>query len=248
MNGQQERYFFLSGIISISFFAVLVFLAGYTLLVPSQIDSYAMTQSEIVNISIAIAEPTEEKEAVVQESSEVSEATPEREAEMTQEEPVPEISDLFSQVKVDKTPKKREEEHKRRDELNNLEKELLQTKEHSSFLEKVNKVELAKPSVKMVPQGGSTGPLVNEYHAKIQGLVYTYFRPPSDTAGQSARVRIVISPNGKLLGYRVLSYSGSSAFNTEVDWLKDRLNGVRFPEHPEGKEAVLEFILMAKEQ
>lgn len=247
MNGQQERYFFLSGIISISFFAVLVFLAVYTLLVPSQIDSYAMTQSEIVNISIAIAEPTEEKEAVVQESSEVSEATPEEEAEMTQEEPVPEISDLFSQVKVDKTPKKREEEQKRRDELNNLEKELLQTKEHSSLSEKVNKVELARPSVKMVPQGGSTGPLVNEYHAKIQGLVYTYFRPPSGSAGEMARIRMKLSASGRLIEYKILRFSKNGSFNHEVEWLKDRLNTVRFPEHPEGRDAVLEFILTAKE-
>lgn len=247
MDTNQERYFFLSGIISISLFAVLVLLAGYTLLVPPQIDSYAMTQSEIVNISIAIAEPTEEKEAVVQESSEVSEATPEEEAEMTREEPVPEISDLFSQVKVDKTPKKREEEHKRRDELNNLEKELLQTKEHSSFLEKVNKVELAKPSVKMVPQGGSTGPLVNEYHAKIQGLVYTYFRPPSGSVGEMARIRMKLSASGRLVEYKILRFSKNGPFNHEVEWLKDRLSTVRFPEHPEGRDAVLEFILTAKE-
>jgi periplasmic protein TonB len=148
---------------------------------------------------------------------------------------------------VDKTPKKKEEDHKRRDELNALEKEVMETKEHSRLSEKVSKVELAKPSVKMVPIGGSTGPIVNEYHAKIQGLVYTYFRPPSGSAGEMARVRMKISASGKLLEYKVLRSSRNSDFNGEVDWLKDRLNTVRFPEHPEGREAVLEFILTAKE-
>ncbi len=124
---------------------------------------------------------------------------------------------------------------------------MLERRDTPRFLDKVNKLTLAKPSVKMVSQGGSTGPLVNEYHAKIQALVHTYFRPPSGSAGEAARVRMNISASGKLMMYRIISYSGNGSFNNEVDWLKDRLSSVRFPEHPDGKDAVLEFILTAKE-
>jgi len=246
MGYNQERYFFLSGLISITLFVVLLFLAGYSLVLSPVIEQFAMTQSEYVSVSIV--EPNHE----VQKSSESDplpeEAEPiQEEDRVVEEEPIPEISDLFSQVKAEKIPKKLQEDTKRRDELNVLENELLERKDSPRISDKVSKVELAKPSVKMIPQGGSSGPLVNEYHAKIQALVYTYFRPPSGTAGEAARVRMKISASGKLISYKVMSYSGSGSFNGEVDWLKDRLNAVRFPEHPDGKDAVLECILTAKE-
>jgi len=248
MDSNQERYFFLSGLISFSLFIILVVLAGYSLILTPKIEQFAMIQSDVINVSIAISEtkatqPSDPEPSVTSSEPEVIQER----NEVVEPEPVPEISDLFAQVKPDKTPKKKPEENKRHAELNALEKELLERRETPRFSEKVNKITLAKPSVKMVPQGGSTGPLVNEYHAKIQGLVYTYFRPPSGSAGEVARVRMSISASGKLIAYRVLSYSGNGSFNSEVDWLKDRLGSIRFPEHPDGKDAVLEFILTAKE-
>jgi len=245
MDFNQERYFFLSGLISITLFLIFLFIAGYSVILAPKIDQFAMIKSDIINVSIAISESKETEqpsdESVV--SSEISEPAI-KEDKVVAPEPVPEISDLFAQVKPDKTPKKKLEENK---QLSALEKEVLERKDSPRFSDKVNKVELAKPSVKMIPQGGSTGPLVNEYHAKIQALVYTYFRPPSGTVGEAARVRMKISASGKLISYKVISYSGSGSFNGEVDWLKDRLNAVRFPEHPDGKDAVLECILTAKE-
>lgn len=243
MSFNQERYFFLSGLISITLFVVLLFLAGYSLAVSPAIEQFAMTQSEYVSVSIM--EPSNEVQKSPEPQAVLEKSEPVQEEERSVEpEPVPEISDLFAQVKPDITPKKKPEENK---QLNALEKEVLERKESPRFSDKVSKVELAKPSVKMIPQGGSSGPLVNEYHAKIQALVYTYFRPPSGTAGEAARIRMKISAAGKLISYKVMSYSGNGSFNGEVDWLKDRLNSTRFPEHPDGKDAVLECILMAKE-
>lgn len=248
MDFNQERYFFLSGLISISLFISLLFITGYSVILAPKTEQFAMIKSDVINVSIAISESTATEQPVVETavSEEISEPAP-AEENVAKPEPVPDISDLFSQVKPEKADKKKKEDTARRDELNALEKDLLNHKENSRFVEKVNKVELAKPSVKMVAQGGSSGPIVNEYHAKIQGLVYTYFRPPSGSAGEVARVRMNISASGKLISYKVLRYSGNGVFNGEVDWLKDRLSAIRFPEHPEGKEAVLEFILTAKE-
>lgn len=252
MNSNQERYFFLSGLISISLFTLLVFLAGFSLFLSPKIEQFAMVQSDVINVSIAIDEPQEatanNSEPVIEvaaektiEKSEISEAAPPKEA-------IPQISDLFANVKPQKTPKAKQEEPKNIEQLNALEKEILQKKETTRFSDKLNTMTLAKPSIKMVAQGGSTGPVVNEYHAKIQGLVYTYFRPPNDSIGQSARIRVTISSSGKLIAYTVLRHSSLSSFNHEVEWLKDRLSAIKFPEHPEGREAVLEFILTAKEQ
>jgi protein TonB len=248
MDSNQERYFFLSGLISVSLFIALVVLAGYSLILTPKIEQFAMIQSDVINVSIAISETKAMEQSDPEPTVAPTEPeVPQQHNEVTKPEPVPEIADLFAQVKPNKIAKKKPEESKRREELNALEKELLERRETPRFSDKVSKVELAKPSVKMVPQGGSTGPMVNEYHAKIQGLVYTYFRPPAGSAGEMARVRMSISASGKLIGYTVIRYSGNGSFNSEVDWLKDRLNGIRFPEHPEGKDAVLEFILTAKE-
>ncbi|HLD23007.1 MAG TPA: TonB C-terminal domain-containing protein [Sulfuricurvum sp.] len=204
-----------------------------------------MTQSEYVSVSIMEPNAETQKNSEPQPSEES--APVQEEERIAEPEPIPEISDLFSQVKAEKSTKKPKEDTKRTDELNALEKELRERKESPRFSDKVSKVELVKPSVKMIPQGGSSGPLVNEYHGKIQALVYTYFRPPSGTAGEAARIRMKISAEGKLISYKVMSYSGNGSFNGEVDWLKDRLTSIRFPEHPDGKDAVLECILTAKE-
>jgi len=242
MGLHQERYFFLSGMLSFSLFFVLVLLVGYSIAFSPKVEQFAMVKSDYVSVSIeAISTPKPVNVA--------SEPLPpvQEKAPVAEPEPIPEISDLFSQVKPQKVSKKPVEEIRRNDQLSALEKELSKPNENARFTEKLNKVELVKPSVKLIAQGGSTGPVVNEYHAKIQGLVYTYFHPPSGTAGQVARVKMVISASGKLISYKVLAYSGNSVFNGEVDWLKERLGSVLFPSHPEGKDAIIEFILTAKE-
>ena len=248
MGFNHERYFFLSGLISLSLFVFFLFLAGYNLIFSPKVEQFAMTKSEFISVSLAVnnIKSTEHSEPTPQAEAQKIEPAPEPEKPVAQPEKTPEISDLFAQVKPQKIPKKPVEDSKQNEQLNKLEKELLTHKDTPNFTDKVNKVELVKPSVKMVVQGGSSGPLVNEYHAKIQALVYTNFHPPAGTAGEMARVRMSISSSGRLLGYKVISYSGNVTFNGEVDWLKERLNSIHFPEHPEGKDTVLEFILTAK--
>ena len=119
------------------------------------------------------------------------------------------------------------------------------SKRDSKLFEKVKTLELAKSGVKMV--SSSTGPAVNEYNAKIQGIIYANFHPASGTEGFAARVRISLSPEGKLLAYHVISYSGNTVFNAEVDWLKERLRQVGLPQHPQGESEVFEIILTARE-
>jgi periplasmic protein TonB len=249
MNFNQERYFFLSGIISFSFFLLLLFLISYSVILTPKIQQFAMVQSDVINVSIALSEVKASKESVSEPKIQPqSQKTEEKVEPVTQPpERVPEISDLFAQVKPDKAMKKESEDPKRLEQLNALEKEVSNRKEISRISDKVNKLELAKPSVKMVAQGGSTGPLVDKYYATIQGLVYANFHPSIGTEGEVSRVRMKISASGKLIAYKVITYGKSGTFNSEVDWLKDRLSSIRFPEHPDGKEAVLEFILTAKE-
>jgi len=151
-----------------------------------------------------------------------------------------------STVKTNKPTPKVKEDTKRLAELNALEEKVLSAKRDSKLFEKAKTLDLAKTGVKLSAVSGSSGPMVNEYKGKIQGIVYANFHPPAGTEGFSARVRITLSSDGKLLSYRVISYSGSSVFNAEVDWLKERLGHIVLPSNPNGDEAVFEIILTAK--
>lgn len=253
MGLNDERYFYISGAISFSVFALLIALFGLTLLQSAQIQNFAMVQSDTISVSLemdakAPEETSEPQHETVEPTPTTSEPEPVEESSKSSSEPVPEISDLFSSLNVSDNSKKKNEERKREDSLQNLEKQMLERqKNQQQFSEKVKSIQLVQPSIQMVKAGGSTGPVVNEYHARIQALVYTNFHPSSGTQGAVSRVKMIISADGKLLSYKVLSYSSNSSFNSETDWLKDRLKKVLFPTHPEGKEAVLEFILTAKE-
>lgn len=252
MGFNHDRYFFLSGLLSVGLFFILLYLAVFGLFVPTKVEQFGMTKSEYISVSISpnpVPLPDQTAPAPqLPPPVEASEtAAPSVEKTPPKPEPVPDISDLFAEVKSEKPPKKPREEPKRNEQLNQLENELLTRQETARFSDKVSKVDLSKPSVKMSQQGGSTGPVVNEYRAKIQGLVHNAFRPPAGTVGKEARIRMTISASGKMLRYKVIRYSDSGPFNTEVDWLKERLESVRFPDHPEGRDTVLEVILAAKE-
>jgi len=251
MGFNDERYFYISGAISFFIFALLILLFGLTLLQTTTIQNVAMVQSDTISVSLDINNKpaVDPQPAVIETLPESVEEEPVQEEAKTSSEPIPEISDLFSSVKAPDESKKKKEDQKKRDEsLQNLEKQILERqKNQQQFSDKVKSLELVQPSIKMVAAGGSTGPVVNEYHAKIQALVYTAFHPSTGTQGSVSRVKMVISADGRLITYKVLSYSSNNSFNSETDWLKERLKKIIFPPHPEGKDAVLEFILTAKE-
>jgi len=46
---------------------------------------------------------------------------------------------------------------------------------------------------------------------------------------------IELSAYGKVLDFRILTYSGNEALNQECDLIKDRLIGVLFPSNPQQK-------------
>lgn len=252
MDTNQERYFFLSGLLSISLFALLVFVAGYSIFISPKIERFAMVKSDVINVSIAI-EPAQQTLSNTPLPSMEKTSDPmeenvqhiDRQKPLPQPEKVPEISDLFAQVKSQAVPKIKQENVKHTEQLDKLEKELMQPKDTSRFSDKVNTLALAKPSVKIVSAKGSEGPLVNEYHAKIQAIVTAYWHPPKGSLGHKAIINIRISPSGKLLGYKVIRYSGNGLFNSDVDRFEDFLLGVAFPVHPEKREANIDLDLMA---
>jgi periplasmic protein TonB len=252
MSFNDERYFYLGGMIAFAFFAFLVLLVGYTVISPVKIEQFALTKSDYVSVSIDISTPQPTSKPIMEAEPKPIEEKPTPTEESTppakQPQSVPDISDLFSKVKPQKTPKQSDDTAQKLEALSALERQLNNRSQSNPHLaEKVKNTTFAKPSIKIVSNSGSTGPLVNEYHAKIQALIYANYFPPSGSQGQSARIRIYLDAMGKLSGYRVMAYSGNVPFNNEVDWLKERLRSVMFPTNPDGKECVIEIILTAKE-
>ena len=249
MNVHQERYFFLSGVISISFFAALLIMIGYTLYLTPKADVFAMTQSDVINVSIELSETkvTEEShlEAPVTPIEPDPQSVDTKEAKLLPAEPkpilsdskpTPKISDLFGEVKAQKNVKHHQEDLKRREELNELENEILTKKETPRFSDKVKSVKVLK--------GGSTGPTVDKYYAMIFAFVEKNFNPPLGTVGSKASVLVVLGPSGELKSFQILSYSKNKMFNNEVDRLVERLSQLSLPPHPEGEDSRLKFELM----
>ena len=252
MNLHYQRFFLQSGFITFFILGLIFSFFINGLVKTSHPDAFAMTKSDV--ISISLDDKPSSISAKMSQDTLPSTPAPELESKTVEETPpaqnevkqvVPEINDLFATVKVSKNKPKTTENSKNLLELNALEEKVLATHRESKLFDKAKTLDLAKSGVKMMAT--SSGPAVNEYNAKIQGIIYANFHPASGTEGFAARVRITLSPDGRLLAYRVISYSGNAVFNAEVDWLKERLRQVGLPSHPKGEEAVFEIILTAKE-
>ncbi|MDO9208019.1 MAG: TonB C-terminal domain-containing protein [Sulfuricurvum sp.] len=250
MHLDTNRFFIVSGLLSFSLFALILAVIGWQFLVAQKPNAFALTKSDVISISL-VPSLSNAQESIREplmpqpdSKSAVEKIIPQKTEPKVEEVA---ISDLFSTVKTNNPPQKIKEDKKQLSELNALEEKVLTSKRDSKLFEKAKTLDLAKAGVKVVAAAESSGPVVNEYNAKIQGIIYTHFHPASGTEGFTARVRIVLSPDGKLASFRVISYSRSSVFNAEVDWLKERLTQVAFPSYPNGKEAIFEIILTAKE-
>jgi periplasmic protein TonB len=247
---ENNKFFFLSGAFSFLLFALLLVIITWQINKTPVSHDFAMVQSDIISVSLDMSEKKVSK-PVTNESS-VSSSEPiiptQPKPIETKKEPTkvqPKITDLFSSVKT--TAPSPNKESPQEERLNALEQKVVSTKRDSQLYEKAKSVDLAKYVVKMAIQGSSSGPNVDKYMAKIQGLVQAYFHPPTGSAGESAVILLRIDSMGKMINFKILRSSKNELFNGEVNWLKDRLNSIRFPESPDGNEGVLTCTLTTKE-
>lgn len=248
MTLEHNRYFLYSGIFSFSLFFALLLAILWKSSLEEKTVLFAANLGEVISVSLVDAPAVTDSQPQVSESQPSSkpEQLPQEVVKTQQKEEPVEIGDLFSTVKPAKTSIKKQDNSAKLKELTELENNVMSSKRDSKLFDKVNKLDFAKPSVQMVASG-STGPEVNAYYAKVQGIVYANFHPATGTEGFRARVRITLSKEGKLESYKVVSYSNNGGFNAEVDWLKERLRQVDLPSHPQGQDAVFEIILSAKD-
>ncbi len=194
-----------------------------------KINSFALKKDDYISISMDIIEiPKQKKKKNI--------VTPVKmpEPEVAEVEPEVDISDLFSNVKTQKIKKKTKKKVHRIQELQNRPKNTKSENNKNSAKDSETKET-------------SSGNEVNEYLAKIQALVYRYFEPPVNSQGHSVKAVIVLSAIGKVIDFRILTYSNNQALNDECDNIKSRLKSVLFPINPKNIQGKYTVILTSKE-
>ncbi len=227
---EDNRYFIISGFLSFVIFAFFAVLFFMMLVNASKINSYALHKNNFVSISlenIVTKSVAKKKKSVKKVHSVV------KPVDIPSEEI--DINNLFSDVWTKKISKKKP---KPQDV-----KRIAQLSQQVPLSQKNERVIQEKEDVPT----SSNAQEVNEYFAKIQAIVYEHFTVPPNSQGNSVKAVIELSSIGKLIDFRILTYSANDALNEEAKRIKKRLLNVVFPIHPENKSTKTIVILTSKE-
>ncbi|RUM64546.1 MAG: hypothetical protein DSZ03_04095 [Sulfurimonas sp.] len=253
----NSKYFYLSGLLSLSLFALFLVLFITIVLQQEKLKQFALKKDNYISVSInldALSQKTFKKEPKKEQKKpqpkkEIKKEIPKVEnkpvpvPKPAPPKPVPNLSDLFATVEAAKVVPKKEAEP-------DIDKKLLAKLAKPTEKKEVTQDNTASSIIKKIEitsESASTSPDVNEYLAKIQAIIYEQFFPPMNSAGESAVISIRLDQFGKLVVYRVLRYSGDDLFNAEVDRLERRLKRLTFVKHPEGKTERIKIILTSQE-
>ncbi len=227
---EDNRYFFISGILSFIIFALFGALFFMMLLQPSKIKNYALHKNNFVSISLENIVT----KSVAKKKSRIKKVHP-----LVKPVDIPseniDVNNLFSDVWTKKISKKKPKPQDI--------KRLAQLSQQVPLSQKNEHLTKEKEDVPT----SSNAQEVNEYFAKIQAIVYEHFNVPPNSQGNSVKVVIELSSIGKLIDFRILNYSANDALNEEARRIKKRLLHVVFPIHPENKSTKTIVILTSKE-
>lgn len=236
----NNNYFYISGFISLSLF--LFFLSSFAFLLfnVSKQDSYALHKDNYVSVSIELPKVKNSASKSIKKVAVTEVATTKELSENV------DVNDLFSNVWTKKVRKKKAKPVNSK-RLQQIQKKIktVEKKSVQSLSEQAEKLEdMHSNSEDMKSSSGSE---VNEYFAKIQAIVYQHFIVPPNTEGESAKCVIELNALGKMIDFRILTYSSNEALNEEVDKIKERLRSVIFPVNPNKTSTRTTIILISKE-
>ena len=235
----NNTYFYMSGLIALSLFSFFISLFAIMMFQTTKTNSYAFNKDNFISVSIEI--PTVKKKSVkkVQKSVPVESVSQEKSENI-------DVNDLFSDVWAKKIVHKKEKPINSK-RLQEIQKKIKKV-EKNSVESLSNKVEnLQSVTSNEQENSASTANEVNEYLAKIQAIVYQYFNVPPNSEGNSIKCVIELNALGKVMDFRILSYSANEALNQEADKIKERLQNVIFPINPQNKSSRTVVILISKE-
>ncbi|HIC12624.1 MAG TPA: hypothetical protein EYO75_04515 [Sulfurimonas sp.] len=218
--------FYISGFFAFALFILFFLLFALVLFDPQTNKTYALKKDKFISISLVASKveiPKAKKQKI--------------------QDPVEEnidVNNLFSDVWTKKITHKKET-HIVKDSKRLFE---IQKKIKRSSINNVKTI--SQVSNKQTRQN-STADEVNEYLARIQAIVYSHFRVPVNSEGNSVKTVIELNTLGKVLDFRVLNYSPNEALNAEADKIRERLIYITFPKNPEKKSSRTIVILISKE-
>ena len=226
---RSNSYFFLSGLISLSLFFLIVILFFQMIFSKKDVKIYALKKDTFISVSFEMPKKKETIKSVAKPIVDTIEPIESKEVD---------VSNLFSDVWTKKIDPVKKEPIKK-----------VLNKRLQEVLTKTKQVKKKKISVKQkdVKKVVSTGNEVNEYRAKIQAIVYENFNPPQNSQGYSVIAVIYLSAMGKVDDFRVLRYSESQLLNQECDRLREKLMHKLFPKNPDNKSGNYKIILTSKE-
>jgi len=237
----NSKYFYLSGFISLSLFTLFLLSFIFVLFKTTPSKTFALKKDNYISISLNVPK------IQTTQAKKVKKSTPLFSASSVASKNV-DINNLFSDVWTKKIVHKKEKpktlDNKRLLEIQKKIKKT-QNKRVESLSEKVNNLESVETNNES--EASSTAEQVNEYLAKIQAIVYQYFKVPANSEGSSVKTVIELNSLGKVLDFRILSYSDNEALNREADKIKERLFSVIFPKNPQKKSSRTIVILISKE-
>ncbi len=240
MDNQENANFYFSGLLSLAFFILCLFLAATMLFSPSKNNSFGLKKDTYISISLNAPEVKSHKQKKVKKTAAIQEiSTPKKDVDINNL-----FSDVWTKNILHKKEKPKLQNSKR---LLDIQKKIQIKKENDveSLSKKVH--DLDSIDTKSEEDSSSTAEQVNEYLAKIQAIVYQYFRVPPNSQGSSVKTVIELDSLGKVLDFRVLTYSKNDALNREADKIKMRLMHVIFPENPLHRSSKTIIILISKE-
>ena len=240
---RDNSYFYLSGFISFLLFGLFLSTAIYMMVVADKVKQFALKKDNYISVSIAMPkiQTKSEKKSITKPAPKPID-TPKKQKEV-------DIDNLFSDVWTKSIKPKKVLKEKKLDKrvLQTLTKKIKksETKNVESISQKIKTIQTKKISDKNVKTSTSTE--VNEYFAKIQAIVYDHFYPPQNSQGHTVKAVITLGALGKVLDFRILTYSTSTALNEECKKIKERLKNVVFPVNPDGKSGNYTVMLTSKE-
>ena len=262
----DSKYIYISGLISLSFFSLIVTLFVYMILMQERIKTFAMKKDTFVSISLSAIDtsvrdnkkPTKKAVKKISKPKAKPKKTPTKPAvkksaikSTPTPKKAPSISNLFSEVKTAKITHKAKKKIKKIDtkRITHITKRINTTHvtKRSDAKKRLSELQLQESIQLASGMSQSRSPDVDKYLAKVHAFIYDNFHPSQQSANQSAKVRIWLTSSGTMSDFKVLVSSSDAMLNEEVAFLREKLSKMQFPLHPDNRATVIDIIVKAKE-
>jgi len=240
----DKRFFLISGLFSISIYLLTIAIGLYFLNNLDQLKKFAIKQKSI-EVSLLEApkikkEFNNKKEVKKVKKSQVeNKKTKNKKVGSRSPKEQIDISKLFStinkskKVKNSQNSKKSSFQPSRFKGEGSKKSELAQNILKKMDIKDVSKI-LAKTNIESVDGE------YDQYFSKIYEILYKYWLPSQESAGNRAKVKIIIDIDGKF-DYNILLFSSSEVFNKELVEYLEYLKIKKFPAPKDGKKEITVF-------